>query len=310
MSLLTVNNLAARYGLINAVRGVSLNVDQGQKVGIIGRNGAGKSTIMRSICGLHKPSAGSISFDGQRVDGLPAHETLRLGITYVPEGRRIFSEMSVSDNLVLGGFVKSGAERDRQLALVYSIFPVLAERARQAGGTLSGGQQQMLAIGRALMSNPRLLMLDEPSMGLAPIVVNDLFAAIRGLHKAGLTIIIVEQKAYLTLKMVDFAHVVVHGHVAASGTGQELLNSDAVQASYLGKGGAKSPALVSSPARAEASPPAGASTDPIRVRPVTDLTHAAEVIVDGAQNAPDAPIDIHQLQLTPPSTTRLRWPRY
>ncbi len=309
MSLLTVNNLAARYGPINAVSGVSFNVEKGQMVGIVGRNGAGKSTIMRSICGLHKPSAGSISFDGQRVDGLPAHETLRLGIAYVPEGRRIFSEMSVSDNLVLGGFVKSGAERARQLALVYSMFPVLAERARQAGGTLSGGQQQMLAIGRALMSNPRLLMLDEPSMGLAPIVVNDLFAAIRALHKVGLTIIIVEQKAYLTLKMVDFAHVVVHGHVTASGTGHELLNSDAVQASYLGKGGAKSPAPVSSPARTEASQPAVASIEPIRVRSATDRARAVEAAFNGAQNAHDEPIDIRQLQLTPPSTTRLRWPR-
>jgi len=309
MSLLTVNNLAARYGPINAVSGVSFNVEKGQMVGIVGRNGAGKSTIMRSICGLHKPSAGSISFDGQRVDGLPAHETLRLGIAYVPEGRRIFSEMSVSDNLVLGGFVKSGAERDKQLALVYSMFPVLAERARQAGGTLSGGQQQMLAIGRALMSSPRLLMLDEPSMGLAPIVVNDLFASIRNLHKAGLTIIIVEQKAYLTLKMVDFAHVVVHGHVTASGTGHELLNSDAVQASYLGKGGAKSPTPVSLPARAEGSPPAVASFEPIRARPATDRARAAEAAFDGAQSAPDESIDIRQLQLTPPSTTRLRWPR-
>jgi len=313
MTLLSVNNLAARYGPIQAVSGVSFNVDRGQMVGIVGRNGAGKSTIMRSICGLHRPSSGSINFDGQRIDGLPAHETLRRGVAYVPEGRKIFAEMSVSDNLVLGGYVKSGAERDKQLALVYSMFPVLAERARQAGGTLSGGEQQMLAIGRALMSNPRLLMLDEPSMGLAPIVVNDLFAAIRGLHKAGLTIIIVEQKAFLTLKMVDFAHVVVHGRVAASGTGRELLNSDAVQASYLGKGSAAAPAAVSqkfaAPAAASPAAPEGpAAIEPIRVRPSTDRTLPIVTQTDHEASG-NAPVDIGQLQLTEPATARLRWPR-
>ncbi len=313
MTWLSVNNLAASYGPINAVSGVSFNVDRGQMVGIVGRNGAGKSTIMRSICGLHRPSGGSISFDGQRIDGQPAHTTLRQGIAYVPEGRKIFAEMSVTDNLVLGGYIRSAAERDKQLDLVYGMFPVLAERARQAGGTLSGGQQQMLAIGRALMSQPRLLMLDEPSMGLAPIVVNDLFAAIRGLHKSGLTIIIVEQKAFLTLKMVDFAHVVVHGHISASGTGRELLNSDAVQASYLGKGdgsGAARPVSVAAPvvtggqataavnltAAPAATPAPGPSIAPIATLP-PKRPEAGEAV------------DIASLGLTPSTTTRLRWPR-
>lgn len=315
MSLLAVNNLTASYGPIAAVKSVSLNVQKGQMVGIVGRNGAGKSTIMRCICGLHRPSGGSIQFDGQRIDGMPAHQTLRQGIAYVPEGRRIFGELSVSDNLVLGGYTKSAAERDKQLDLVYGLFPVLAERARQAGGTLSGGQQQMLAIGRALMSNPRLLMLDEPSMGLAPIVVNDLFAAIRGLHKQGLTIIIVEQKAFLTLKMVDFAHVVVHGKVTASGSGRELLASEAVQASYLGRsrtGSAAAPIAASAqPSATPAAPgPAPSATGPveqIRVRPSTDRTLPIRP-TDDEPLVQDVTLDSSTLLAAPPPSGRLRWP--
>lgn len=301
MTLLSVQNLVASYGPIRAVNSVSFNVNRGQMIGIVGRNGAGKSTIMRSICGLHRPSGGSINFDGQRIDGQIAHQTLRQGIAYVPEGRKIFSDLSVLDNLILGGYARSSNEREKQLELVYGMFPVLAERARQAGGTLSGGQQQMLAIGRALMSNPKLLLLDEPSMGLAPIVVNDLFDVIRMLHKSGLTIIIVEQKAFLTLKMVDFAHVVVHGSISASGSGAELLNSDAVQASYLGKGA--SPVMTGNTSSPQSS------TDPL-----TNFSNEVKAVASHGAMPKQEGVDrrevlgIDQLALVAPTTSRLRWP--
>jgi branched-chain amino acid transport system ATP-binding protein len=270
LSLLQVSNIHAHYGPIHAIRGVSFNVDAGRMVGIIGRNGAGKSTIMHALCGIHPPSGGSIAFDGERIDRLPAHEVVKRGIAYVPEGRRIFSDLSVKDNLELGAFIHvTGRSRTSVAAdydRVYGMFPILRDRAQQPGGTLSGGQQQMLAIGRALMSRPRLLLLDEPSMGLAPVVVNDLFAAISRLHKSGLTVVIVEQKAFKTLKMVDLAHVVVHGQLTMSGTGAELLASDEVKTSYLGRGGAAG-------AVAKVTPPSPGAPIPV------------------ALPAPDAPVE-------------------
>lgn len=234
---LQVSNLVVRYGPVLAVDGISLRVGPGRMVGIVGRNGAGKSSLMRGICGLHSASSGSVTWRGEAVQQLSASQIVGRGIAYVPEGRRIFSELSVEDNLLLGAYSRQKAESgsgDALLDRVFSMFPVLRERARQAGGTLSGGQQQMLAIGRALMSEPQLLLLDEPSMGLAPIVVQELFEQIRQLHQAGLSVLIVEQKAHLTLKMVDEAHVIVHGKIVASGPGDELLSSGAVQSAYLG----------------------------------------------------------------------------
>ena len=235
---LVVSNLLVRYGPVLAVDGVSLRINAGEMLGIVGRNGAGKSSIMRAICGLHSASGGSITWKGKRIDHQAASHIVSQGIAYVPEGRRIFSAMSVEDNLRLGAYSQSTDRNSTQenMERVFGLFPVLRERANQAGGTLSGGQQQMLAIGRALMSQPKLLLLDEPSMGLAPIVVQELFEQIRQLHVAGLSVLIVEQKAHLTLKMVDQAHVVVHGKIVASGKGEDLLNSGAVQAAYLGGG--------------------------------------------------------------------------
>ena len=238
---LQVSNLVVRYGPVLAVDGVSLRVGAGRMVGIVGRNGAGKSSLMRGICGLHRASSGSVTWRGEAIQQLGASQIVGRGIAYVPEGRRIFSELSVEDNLLLGAYSRrndSNRSGDAVLDRVFAMFPVLRERARQAGGTLSGGQQQMLAIGRALMSEPQLLLLDEPSMGLAPIVVQELFEQIRQLHQAGLSVLIVEQKAHLTLKMVDEAHVIVHGKVVASGRGDELLSSGAVQSAYLGSGDA------------------------------------------------------------------------
>ena len=241
---LQVSNLVVRYGPVLAVDGISLRVGAGRMVGIVGRNGAGKSSLMRAICGLHRASSGTVTWRGEAIQNLGASQIVGRGIAYVPEGRRIFSELSVEDNLRLGAYSRrnaasgerrsAGASGDAAIERVLSMFPVLRERARQAGGTLSGGQQQMLAIGRALMSEPQLLLLDEPSMGLAPIVVQELFEQIRQLHQAGLSVLIVEQKAHLTLKMVDEAHVIVHGKVVASGQGDELLASGAVQSAYLG----------------------------------------------------------------------------
>lgn len=248
---LLVSNLVVRYGPVLAVDGISLRVGAGRMVGIVGRNGAGKSSLMRAICGLHRCSSGSVTWAGEAIQHLGASQVVGRGISYVPEGRRIFADLSVEDNLRLGAYIRRKSIGDGGSAMavqagaalerVLSMFPVLRERARQAGGTLSGGQQQMLAIGRALMSEPKLLLLDEPSMGLAPIVVQELFEQIRQLHQSGLSVLIVEQKAHLTLKMVDEAHVIVHGKVVASGAGADLLQSGAVQSAYLGASSSSEP---------------------------------------------------------------------
>lgn len=268
MSLLQVSDLRVSYGPIAAVHGVTMMVAAGQMVGVVGRNGAGKSTVMRAISGLHRASGGSIMFDGKRIDQLHAHDVVKLGIAYVPEGRRVFSEMSVIDNLRIGAFSVGGQKRqattNERLEQAFAMFPILRERSGQLAGTLSGGQQQMLAIARALMSGPRLLLLDEPSMGLAPIVVNDLFASIRALHARGLTIVIVEQKALQTLRMVDQAHVLSQGRITISGTGQELLANPEVRAAYLGQ----SQQTVTAPARAA---PTQGSVDTSRSAPSIEM---------------------------------------
>jgi len=234
-TLLEVNNIEVHYGGIRALHGVSLRVDQGEIVSVIGANGAGKSTLLRAIASVHRPSSGSISFEGIQVPKVP-HRTVRTGITLVPEGRRIFAPLSVRQNLMAGAFTRSDKkEIDRTLEGIYSLFPILKERLYQRGGTLSGGEQQMLAVARALMSHPKLLMLDEPSLGLAPVVIDALFERIVRLNKEmGVTILLVEQNASLALELSHRAYVLQTGNITMEGTGKDLLADERVQASYLG----------------------------------------------------------------------------
>jgi branched-chain amino acid transport system ATP-binding protein len=249
--LLQVSGLSTTYGPVRAVDGVSLEVPKGGLIGVIGRNGAGKSSLLRTICGLERAAGGTVTLEGKRVDGQPAHQVLRAGIAYVPEGRRVFAEMSVLDNLRVGAFAALAASQqapyERLLQRVFGIFPVLSERARQRAGTLSGGQQQMLAIGRALMSEPRLLMLDEPSMGLAPVVFHGLFDTIERLNREGLSILMVEQKAYLTLRRIHYGYVLANGKLVQRGTGQALLADPEIQAAYLGRAGGQAPPAAIAP---------------------------------------------------------------
>ena len=235
-TMLTINDINVFYGAIHAIKGVSLEVNEGEIVTLIGANGAGKSTILRTISGLLKPKTGSIQFEGQEIAGMPAHEIVKTGISQVPEGRRIFAEMSVLENLELGAFTrkdKDGIKADMEL--VFERFPRLKERIGQLAGTLSGGEQQMLAMGRALMSRPRLLLLDEPSMGLAPLLIKEIFAIIQDINKTGTTVLLVEQNANMALKAADQAYVMETGRITMSGTGTELLENDDIKAAYLGK---------------------------------------------------------------------------
>jgi branched-chain amino acid transport system ATP-binding protein len=239
-ALLEVEGLEVAYGKIRAVKGVSFAVDAGAVVTLIGANGAGKTTTLRTLSGLQAPSAGTVTFDGRRIDGVPAHEIVGLGIAQVPEGRRIFPRMTVRENLELGAFIRSGkaaaaGELSADLQHVYDLFPVLAERQAQAGGTLSGGEQQMLAIGRALMSRPRLLMLDEPSMGLSPIMMNLIFTTLAELKARGTTILLVEQNAQAALALADRAYVIEGGSVVLEGSAAELSASEQVRKAYLGE---------------------------------------------------------------------------
>jgi branched-chain amino acid transport system ATP-binding protein len=239
-ALLEVDGLEVAYGKIRAVKGVSFAVDAGQVVTLIGANGAGKTTTLRTLSGLLAPSAGTVSFDGRRIDGVPAHEIVGLGIAHVPEGRRIFPRMTVRENLELGAFLRSGkaaagGEFSADLQRVYDLFPVLADRQAQAGGTLSGGEQQMLAIGRAMMSRPRLLMLDEPSMGLSPIMMNLIFTTLAELKARGTTILLVEQNAQAALALADRAYVIESGSVVLEGSAAELSASEQVRKAYLGE---------------------------------------------------------------------------
>lgn len=234
-TMLTINDINVFYGAIHAIKGVSLEVNEGEIVTLIGASGAGKSTILRTISGLLKPKTGSIQFEGQEIAGMPAHEIVKTGISQVPEGRRIFAEMSVLENLELGAFTrkdKDGIKADMEL--VFDRFPRLKERIGQMAGTLSGGEQQMLAMGRALMSRPRLLLLDEPSMGLAPLLIKEIFAIIQDINKTGTTVLLVEQNANMALSIAHRAYVLETGRITLSGDAKELAASDEVRKAYLG----------------------------------------------------------------------------
>ena len=232
--ILKVENINVYYGAIHAIKGVSFHVNEGEVVTLIGANGAGKSTTLQTISGLLRSKTGSVEFCGENISRLPPHRIVERGLAQVPEGRRIFLQMTVQENLEMGAFTQSGSSVDADLENVYGQFPRLKERRRQVAGTLSGGEQQMLAIGRALMSHPRLLMLDEPSMGLAPILVEQIFEIIRSLHQGGTTILLVEQNAQMALSVADRAYVMETGCITLSGTGRELAESDAVRKAYLG----------------------------------------------------------------------------
>ncbi len=232
--MLKVNDINVYYGAIHAIKGVSFEVNEGEIVTLIGANGAGKSTTLQTISGLLHSRTGSIEFMDKNLAGIPAHKVVGLGMAQVPEGRRVFLQMSVEENLEMGAFTQPGSTVAPGLERVYAQFPRLKERRRQVAGTLSGGEQQMLAMGRALMSNPKLLMLDEPSMGLAPILVEQIFDIIKELHKAGTTILLVEQNAQMALSVADRGYVLETGKITVSGTGAELLNNDAVKKAYLG----------------------------------------------------------------------------
>ena len=232
--MLVVEQVRSSYGRIEALHGVSIEVATGEIVTLLGANGAGKTTLIRAISGVQPISAGRIRFEDRQLDGLPAHARVALGIAQVPEGRQVFAPLSVEDNLRLGAWTRRGESLDAELASVYDLFPVLASRRRLDAGTLSGGEQQMLAIGRALMAKPRLLLLDEPSMGLAPMLVERIFDVVRRLKEAGLTVLLVEQNARAALAIADRGYVVETGRIATSGSAVELLADDRVQAAYLG----------------------------------------------------------------------------
>ena len=231
--ILNVEDINVYYGSIHAVKGVSFQVNQGEIVTLIGANGAGKSTTLNTISGLLHSKTGSITFMGEALNKYPCHKIVSKGLAMVPEGRRIFLQMTVEENLEMGAFTRSGTAAE-DMEQVYTLFPRLKERRRQIAGTLSGGEQQMLAMGRALMSHPTLLMLDEPSMGLAPILVEQIFDIIKDLHKAGTTILLVEQNAQAALSVADRGYVLETGRIVTSGTGHELLESPAIKKAYLG----------------------------------------------------------------------------
>ncbi len=236
-ALLRITDLAVHYGAIQALRGVSLHIAAGEVVAIIGGNGAGKSTLMKAISGLERPAAGRIEWQGQDITRLPAHQRVAAGIAQSPEGRQVFADQSVRDNLLLGAYLRpSGdAEVAADLERQFATFPRLRDRQHQLAGTLSGGEQQMLAIARALMSRPRLLLLDEPSLGLAPLIVKEIFAVIRQLRGQGITILLVEQMANQALKVADRAYVLKTGSIASSGSARDVANDPAVREAYLGK---------------------------------------------------------------------------
>ncbi len=231
--ILKVENLNVYYGSIHAVKGISFEVNQGEIVTLIGANGAGKSTSLNTITGLLHSRTGSVTFLGEALGKVPPHKVVGKGLALVPEGRRVFLQMTVEENLEMGAFTRSGGAA-ADMEQVYTLFPRLKERSRQIAGTLSGGEQQMLAMGRALMSRPKLLMLDEPSMGLAPILVEQIFEIIRNLHQAGTTILLVEQNAQAALSVADRGYVLETGRIVTSGTGKELLASPAIKKAYLG----------------------------------------------------------------------------
>ena len=232
--MLKVDNIDVYYGAIHAIRNVSFEVSEGEIVTLIGANGAGKSTILKTVSGILTPKSGTVTFMDKKLNGTPSYMVTRMGLSHVPEGRRIFQQLSVEENLEMGGFTRNKDEIPALIEHVYDKFPRLSERHTQIAGTLSGGEQQMLAIGRALMSKPHLMMLDEPSMGLAPILVEQIFEIIKELNESGVTILLVEQNANMALKIADRGYVLESGKIVLSGTGEELMASDAVKKAYLG----------------------------------------------------------------------------
>lgn len=233
--MLEIKNLDVHYGVIHALKNISLKVDDGEIVTLIGANGAGKTTTLRTISGLKKPTSGEILLDGVNITNTNARERVKMGISHVPEGRRIFANMTVLENLELGAYLRRDmADIAKDLKMVYERFPILADRKRQAAGTLSGGEQQMLAIGRALMSRPKILFLDEPSMGLAPLLVQEIFNIIKDINQSGTTILLVEQNANMALQIADHAYVIETGNIVLSGTGADLMQSEEIKKAYLG----------------------------------------------------------------------------
>ena len=232
--LLEVVDLQVKYGAITAIKGISFNVREGEIVALLGANGAGKTTTQKTVSGMLRPAAGSITFDGRPIHGIPPHHLIELGICHVPEGRHVFPRMTVEENLVMGAFRFRTPDADL-MAHVLDLFPRLKERFGQQAGTLSGGEQQMLAIGRALMGKPRLLLLDEPSMGLAPLVVGQIFDIVRGINVEGVSVLLVEQNAHQALSLADRGYVLETGELVLSGTGRELLADDRIRAAYLGE---------------------------------------------------------------------------
>jgi branched-chain amino acid transport system ATP-binding protein len=235
VSLLELRGVDVAYGDLPALRGVSLAIEEGEILTVVGANGAGKTTMLRTISGLLRPRAGEITFEGRRIDRLPSHHVVAGGVVQVPEGRKIFPSLSVRENLELGSYVRRArSHRQESLAEVFSLFPILGERARQAAGTMSGGQQQMLAIARALMARPRLLMLDEPSLGLAPLVVQEIFRTIAAINRAGTTVLLVEQNTRQALGLARRGYVLENGRVVLEGSGRDLLGNEHVKRAYLG----------------------------------------------------------------------------
>ena len=234
--MLKVENLVVSYGGIEALKGISLNVPEGKIITLIGANGAGKSTLLRTIIGLVKPESGKISYNEKEITSLNSQKIVTTGITLVPEGRRVFSNLTVLENLKIGAYMRNDkAEIEKDIEWIYGMFPRLQERNWQLAGTLSGGEQQMLAVGRALMCRPKLMMMDEPSLGLAPLVIKDIFKIIQEINKQGVTILLIEQNANMALKVADKAYVLETGNIAMEGTGAELLENPEIKAAYLGK---------------------------------------------------------------------------
>lgn len=236
MAMLQVTDLKVNYGVIQAIKGVSFEVNEGEVIALIGANGAGKTTILHTVTGLIAPKSGKIEFEGKDITKMPAHKIVTLGMAHVPEGRRVFADLSVYENLLMGAFTrKDKDEIAKTLEMVYKRFPRLRERKNQVSGTLSGGEQQMLAMGRALMSKPRIILMDEPSMGLSPIMVNEIFDIIRAVSESGTTVLLVEQNAKKALSIADRAYVLETGKIVLSGDAKELLEDDSIKKAYLGE---------------------------------------------------------------------------
>ena len=236
MAMLEVKDLQVFYGMIQAIKGISFEVNEGETVALIGANGAGKTTTLHTITGLLSPKKGSVVFEGKEITKVPAHKIVSLGMAHVPEGRRVFAQLSVYQNLKMGAYTRNDKkEIEDTIEMIYKRFPRLKERKNQLAGTLSGGEQQMLAMGRALMSKPKIVLLDEPSMGLSPILVNEIFDIIQSLNKAGTTVLLVEQNAKKALSIADRAYVLETGNIVLSGDAKEMMNNDSIKKAYLGE---------------------------------------------------------------------------